>query len=129
MKNGNPDIMDLALNIRPHYKNIEEALKVERPDDMIIKILSNKFAIVKSKYTDGTYSREYVMGIGKGTGVFSYGSLEFMKTTCERVAKYPNCTHIGWYLINPQTKMTYYKVIHSKQSKYKQCYRKISKLI
>jgi len=116
--------------MRPHYKNIEDALKVERPTDKVIKILSNKFAIVKCMFEDGTYTRQsYIMGIGKGTDVFSYGCLEFMKAWCKRVAEYPACTHIGWYLINPQTKREYYKICHSKQSKYKQIYRKISKLI
>ena len=116
--------------MRAHYKTIEEALKVERPTDQVVKILSNKFAVVKSMYTDGTFEKDpHVMFIDKGTGVFSGGVLANMKRWCTVVEEYPNCKHIGWYLINPQTKREYYKTVHSKQSKYKRLYRKLSKLI
>jgi hypothetical protein len=130
MKNGTPDIMDLCFNVRPHYKNIEEALKIERPTDKVVKILSNKFAVVKCMFTDGTFEKEqHVMFIDKGTEVFSAGILTNMKRWCARVEESPRCTHIGWYLINPQTKRDYYKIVHSKMSKYKRLYRKLSKLI
>jgi hypothetical protein len=116
--------------MRPHYKNIEEALKVERPTDKVIKILSNKFAIVKSMYTDGTFeTSSTVMGIGRGTGVFTFGKLENMKAWCKRTESLPSIEHIGWWLINPQTKQQYHKIVHSKNSKYKQNYRKLLKLI
>ncbi len=116
--------------MRPHYKTIEEALKIERPTDKIVKILSNKYAVVKGMFKDGTFEKEpYVMFIDKGTGVFSAGILTNMKRWCARVEEYPSCKHIGWYLINPQTKREYYKTVHSKQSKYKRLYRKLSKLI
>ena len=116
--------------MRPHYKNIEEALKIERPTDKVLKILSNKFAIVKMMYEDGTYTRQsYIMGIGRGTSVYSFGCLEFMKQWCRRVEEYPACSHTGWYMINPQTKREYYKTYHVKNSKMKQTYRKILELI
>lgn len=116
--------------MRPHYKSIEEALKIERPTDKVVQILSNKFAIVKSMYTDGTFEpKPTVMGIGKGTGVFAFGKLENMKVWCNRVETLPKIEHVGWWLINPQTKQQYYKIVHSKNSKYKQNYRKILKLI
>lgn len=116
--------------MRAHYKNIEEALKVERPEDKVVKILSNKYAVVRSKFTDGTFEKEpHVMFIDKGTDVFSAGTLSNMKRWCAVVEEYPRCNHIGWWLINPQTKEQYYKIIHSKTSKYKRLYRKLSKLI
>lgn len=117
-------------NMRPHYKNIEEALKVERPTDKIIKILSNKFAVVKCMYTDGTYEREsHIMSIGKGTNVTSVGYLKNMISWCKHVQTYPNVQPIGWYLINPQTKRNYYKVIWTDYRKYKHDYRRLLKLL
>ena len=116
--------------MRAHYKNITEALKVERPTDKIIKILSNKFAIVKCMYTDGTYEKEsHVMGIGKGTTVFSHGTLSTMKAWCRRVQEYPNIKKSGWDMINPQTGRRYYHIYNENFRKYKQTYRKIAKLI
>jgi len=116
--------------MRKHYKTIEEALKVERPSDKVIKILSNKFAVVKSMFTDGTYEKHpHVMCIGSNTNVCSMGILKNMKQWCERVQQYPNINPVGWYLINPQTKRTYYKTIYSNFRKYKHNYRRLSKLI
>lgn len=116
--------------MRPHYKNIEEAMKVERPGDKIVKVLSNKFAIVQSVFTDGKFDTEKtVMGIGKGTEVYTFGYLSNMKRHCEQVERSRNIESIGWWLINPQTKDMYYKIVHHNYRKYRQNYRKIAKLI
>lgn len=43
-----------------YFKDIETAIRVTRPTDRITKILSKRFAIVQSLYTNGSYSPESV---------------------------------------------------------------------
>jgi len=131
MINGIPDIQDLCFNVRPHYKNIEEALKVERPTDKVVKILSNKFAVVKIMFENGSFApQSYIMGIGKGTTVFSYGTLENMKDWCRRVAEYPNSKWTSICYNFPENKRyAYWLMKREDYRKYKQCYRKILELI
>jgi hypothetical protein len=113
-----------------HYKNITEALAAERPGDIVVKVLSNKFAVVRSALVGGGHDTEkFVMGINGGTGVFSYGNLKNLPSWCKQVELMRNIQPIGWWLINPQTKGQYYKIVNHNYRKYKQCYRKISKLI
>ena len=56
-------------------ENILNALKTQRPNDKVIKILSNKFAIVEAAYTDGTYSKKSVYGLHNKI-VYCYGQLD-----------------------------------------------------
>ena len=39
-----------------HFKDIETAIQAERPTDMIVRKLTNKYAIVRSLLTNGNYS-------------------------------------------------------------------------
>lgn len=116
--------------MRKHYKTIEEALKIERPTDKVIKILSNKFAITQPIYENGKFAPSYVMGIGKGTTVFSYGSLVNMKDWCRSVAEKPNGKWISICYNFPENKRyALWLMKREDYRKYKQDYRKISKLI
>jgi hypothetical protein len=116
--------------MKKHYKNIEEAMKIERPDDIVVKVLSNKFAVVMCALVGGKHDTEkYVMGINGGTTVFSFGNIKNLPSWCKEVESRPNIEPIGWWLINPQTKKEYYKIVNTDYRKYKQDYRKISKLI
>jgi len=117
--------------MRPHYKTIEEALKIERPTDKVVKILSNKFAVVKIMFENGSFApQSYIMGIGKGTTVFSYGTLENMKDWCRRVAEYPNSKWTSICYNFPENKRyAYWLMKREDYRKYKQCYRKILELI
>jgi len=116
--------------MKPHYKTIEEALKVERPTDKVIKILSNKFAITQPMFENGKFAQSYIMGIGKGTTVFSYGSLENMKDWCRAVADKPNTRRISICYNFPENKRYALWLLKIEDyRKYKQSYRKISKLI
>lgn len=131
---GSPWCKDCAkyksVDIRPHYKNIEEALKVERPTDKVIKILSNKLAITQPMFENGKFASPMVMGIGKGTTVFSYGSVENIKTWCREVELKPNIRNISICYNFPENKKYGIWLMKVEDSrKYKQTYRKISKLI
>lgn len=39
-----------------YHNNIEQALKAQYPKDRIVKVISNKLAIVQSAYIDGSFS-------------------------------------------------------------------------
>ena len=117
--------------MRKHYKNIEEALKVERPEDKVVKILSNKFAIVRPIFTNGTYHLETIMGLGSGTTVYSYGLLMNMKTWCRHVAEnIPNIQRQAICYNFPENGRSAVWLMKTNDNrKYKQSYRKIARLM
>lgn len=131
MKNGTPDIMDIALNVRRHYKTIEEALKVERPKDIVVKILSNKFAIVKAAYENGKFDEDLkIMGIDGGTTVYSFCSLVDAKERAREIEDKPNVYGKSiCYDFPANKKYAIWLYKHIDRRKYKQSFRKISRLI
>lgn len=117
-------------NIRLHYKNIEEALKVQRPNDEVVKILSTKFAIIKPALMGGGFGEPFIVGISGGLNVFSFGSLKHIEYTCESVARMENIKKQSICYDFPENKRyNVYLMKISDQRKYKQEYRKLSKLI
>ena len=60
-------------------KNITDALKNQRPNDKVIKVLSNKFAIVESSYTNGSFDKPKICGLHDNI-IYFYGTIEGVKT-------------------------------------------------
>lgn len=116
--------------MKKHYKNIEEALKVERPDDKVVKILSNKFAIIKSKFTNGTYDRQTIAGINGGTTVYHISSVENVKRWIKHVLSLPNTQKTQWCLNHSANGKKYHYVFKTSDNrKWKQNMRRLNKLI
>lgn len=55
-------------------KNIEQALIINRPDDKIVKILNNKYAIVNAAFDNGTFDKDVICFLSNGT-VYFYPAL------------------------------------------------------
>lgn len=121
---------DCRLYVRVHYKNIEEALKVERPNDEVVKILSNKFAIVRPALIGGGFADEQIMGISNSTTVYSYGSVKNICQICLNVSKLTNIEPVTICYDFPENKRynVYLRKINDRR-KYKKEYRKLSKLV
>lgn len=91
--------------MKAHYKNISEALKAERPNDVIVKILNNKFAIVKCAYENGKIEIESSICSLDNNKIYFHGhsykgSWENLKDwLSERIEKLPNTIscRIGYY--------------------------------
>lgn len=115
---------------RPHHKNIEDGLKIERPHDLVVKILSTKFAIVQPALMNGGFGDPFIAGISGGLKVFSFGSLKYIKDTCESIARLENVKkQVICYDFPENKRYNVYLKKNSDQRKYKQEYRKLSKLI
>jgi len=117
--------------MKPNFTNIEQALKADRPTDKIIKILNNKFAIVQSAFTNGTFDVPSLCGLDNGK-VYFYGHQDRNSTKFGFVKQYakkvvdtmPNCERklVGY------NHLAHY-VLHSQNNKhYKKAFRKILKL-
>lgn len=117
--------------MKPHYKNITEAMAVERPGDKIVKILSNKFCIAHSKFTDGTFQKiGTVFGTSGGTTVYMYGNMPSIHSTIERALSAPNIKkECICYDHRENGKMFHYLWKNCDQRKWKKTYRKLSKII
>jgi hypothetical protein len=126
--------------MRAHYKNITEAMTVERPFDRIIRVLSNKFCVAQCAQTNGTFQTTrsaggnravyHVFGLGSGTTVYSYGNEDNIKDWCKEVEQMPNVKGMAvCYDFPANKKYGQWLYKHNDQRKYKQSYRKILKLI
>ena len=108
-------------------KNITDALKNQRPNDKVIKILSNKFAIVKSSFTDGTFDKPKICGLHNGI-VYFYGALDYIKkyitNTIEPMQN--EYTTTAYNTVNGGIR---YKTKFVKHNRFKMQYRRILKLI
>jgi hypothetical protein len=51
--------------------NIKDALKNQRPNDKIVRVLSNKYAIIKASFTNSTFDNESICGLKNGV-IFCY---------------------------------------------------------
>lgn len=51
-------------------KNIQQALIIQRQDDKIVKIFNNKFAIIKSKFTNGKFDDDKICFLNNNTIYF-----------------------------------------------------------
>ena len=114
--------------MKAHYMNIEEALKVERPTDKIVRILNNKFAITKSRFTDGTFDAPHIAFIEKGTTVWSFGTN--YKRYIVKYAEQHSITYHGWWLDHSKSGMpNHYVTKISDHRREKQLCRKLIKLL
>lgn len=115
-------------------KNIIDALKNQRPGDKIIKILSNKFAIVQSSYTDGTFDDDdSVCGLHNGT-IYFYGKLSIINNFYINIVEPMQNEYVTTYFDTYSRKsngfLSYdYKVRFVKHNRYKMQYRRILKLL
>lgn len=116
--------------MKKHYKSIAEALPIERPGDKVVKILSNKFAIVRPVFENGKFAEEYIMGIGSGNTIYSHGLVQNMKPWCFRVSQMRNVDFTAICYDFPENgRMGLWLMKTNDNRKYKQIYRKIFKLI
>lgn len=116
--------------MQTHYKNIEQALLAERPTDKVVKILSNKFAIVQTMFTDGKFDAPSLCGLNKKT-IYFYGHEDikggfgFVKQYAKKVVdEMPNAQNVSI----SYTHLPYYVVTKRSNKRYKKAYRKILKL-
>lgn len=56
------------------FKNIEQALIIDRPNDKIIKVLNNKYAIVSAVFDNGKFEKPQICFLNNGT-IFFYPAL------------------------------------------------------
>lgn len=121
------------MKAEKYYKNIVEALEVERPGDKILKQLSNNFAIVQSMYENGTYEDQAsIMGLSKNIPM-CYGKADrkslnkfsfLISWINEKVKTMGNTEKIGMaYGIHP------WIIKIQDNRKYKQQYFKLLKLL
>lgn len=80
------------------YKNIAIALKNERPTDKVVKILDNKFAIVKSIYTNGKFSEHsYIMFLDECT-VYTFWAYAKVRDRINEILDLPNIERKMWVM-------------------------------
>lgn len=120
------------------HKNIEEALKSDRPNDKVVRIINNKFALVQSAFTNGQFDDTSLCGLDNGT-IYFYGKTDNRYTAINKEFR------AGWYSLkryaeqvmqmpNTEVKMIgyhnepIYRFKTQNNRHYKQAYRKILKL-
>jgi hypothetical protein len=106
-----------------HFKFIQEALPVLRPGDVIRQQLSNKFAFVDILNTDGSFTKNKLMGLDNRT-IYSYD------LNWEYIMSRPNVENTMWCMNHSENGLPYHYV-HKicDNRKLKKAYRKIQKLI
>lgn len=67
------------------YKDIKTALESERPNDKIVKILSNKFAIVQSMYENGKFAEISICGLEDQKIFFDHMNKFFIQSGAQRI--------------------------------------------
>jgi hypothetical protein len=90
-----------------YYKNISEALPIERPDDKIVKIIDNKFAIIKPMFTDGTYDKPSIMYLHINC-IHTFGKLSLIKDIIDDVLSWPNVECIMWCMDHKENGKPYH---------------------
>jgi len=71
--------------MKPKFKTIQAALIVDRPNDQIIKIFNNKFAIVKSAFDNGKFSEPQICFLNNGIIYFFPAELKELKKYIEYI--------------------------------------------
>jgi hypothetical protein len=91
------------------FKTIEDALKVKRPSDKVVKILDNKFAIVRSMFENGTYHKKQIMFLENNT-VYLFCSLDVVYDYIDEIQKWPNTSKTMWCLNHSENGKPYHYV-------------------
>jgi hypothetical protein len=104
-------------------KNIVNALNKQRPNDKILKVLSNKFAVVKPAYINGNFDEPQVCGLHNGI-IYFYGYVKTIENFYEDIVKPKYNKYEYTHLNNNTIKKTFIKV-----NRYKSLYVKILKLL
>lgn len=115
--------------MKKFYASISEALSVERPTDKIVKVLSNKFAIVESPFENGRYDKPKVCGIENNKIYFCgdpyvQGVWSLKLWIQNRLETLPN---IQMQATSYYGGITLFR--NANHHKYKQTYRKLLKLL
>jgi hypothetical protein len=114
-----------------YYTSIEEALAELRHEDKVVKILSNKYAVVQSAFIGGGYDTPSVCGLHKNKIYFYCKWFNEAKASFNHWESIPNIqrTIIAYYT-NPQQKLGYvYRNKTIDNRKVKRYYRKIKQLL
>jgi hypothetical protein len=116
---------------KQHFKNIEEALKVLRPNDLVDTILSNKFAIVQPAYDNGRYDSTHVCGLNESEIHFYCKWYGEAKAQFIEVAKMPNTKQqmIAYYTNVKLQLGCDWRLKTIDNRKYKRQYRKLHQLL
>jgi len=110
--------------MKPNVITIKDAIKQLRPNDNIVKILSNKFAIVNPAYTDGTFDVNTLIYLDNGI-IYSLGYAKNIKKFYQENYKpLPNFKKTYTYLINGKVKTS---IIDYRKTKH--TYRKAIQLL
>lgn len=116
---------------KTHYKNIEEALRELRPEDKVLKILSNKYAVVQSRFIGGGLDTPSVCGLNESKIHFYCKWFNEAKANFAMVARMPSIERkmIAFYT-NPKLQVgCEWRRITIDNRKYKRHYRKIHQLL
>ena len=91
--------------MKPNVITIKDAIKQQRPNDAIVNILSNKFAIVNAAYTDGTFENVNILIYLDNGIVYTLGYAKNVKKFYQENYKpLPNFKKVYTYLINGKVK-------------------------
>lgn len=109
------------------HKNITEAMGELRPNDKIVRVLSNKFAVVKAQFTSGNYDKPCIMGLHNGK-IYTYVmNVNHWQDKVKQVLARPN---IEKYWVDFVEDGVYkVKIKKAKNTSYKKQYRKLEKLM
>jgi len=79
-----------------HYKSIAEALPHERPGDKVVQIIDNKFAIIQSLFTDGTYDKNKVIMYLYDKTIYSFCNILLARNKIKVTLSWPNVERSTW---------------------------------
>ena len=121
--------------MKPFFRSISEAIASEyQPTHIeVVKILSNKFAIVKPGLTpDGVtisgYDTPHAYGLDKG-GIRNYGAIRYLlKYKFDDVAKTPPTERERICFERPNGRL-YHKFVRLDHRRYKKSYRRLKNLL
>jgi hypothetical protein len=109
------------------YKNIEVAILATRPQDKIVRVINNKFAVIKNHFTSGDYSRPQVVFLREKT-VYQFSPLENVKAAIENVLSWPNIHKTTWCMNHKENGKPHHYVTYTEDNrKIKQTARQLKK--
>lgn len=117
--------------MKKFYTNIEEALKELRPEDKVVKILNNKFAVVQSSFIGGGYDTPSVCGLYKNTIYFYCKWFNEAKDAIYRAESLPNVERrlLAFYTNVKLQLGCKWSFVNEDHRKYKRDFRRIKKLL
>ncbi len=95
-----------------HYKSIAEALPHERPGDKVVQIIDNKFAIIQSLFTDGTYDKNKVIMYLHDKTIYSFGFVSSARNKIDVMLSWPNVERSTWSVDHSKNGKPYHYVTY-----------------